>query len=118
MKKAKLLVVALVAALFATGCGMKMNLDVVIDKDKNINYPKANIKVEKNDDYSLKISTDNFARGIYINCHNNNIILSDNFFDLNAGSTKIITTNQKINTTNLDILCVNNINYPKQRKNR
>lgn len=38
MKRAKLLVVALVATLFATGCGMKMNLDVVIDKDKNINF--------------------------------------------------------------------------------
>lgn len=38
MKRAKLLVVALVAALFATGCGMKMNLDVVIDKDKNMNF--------------------------------------------------------------------------------
>ena len=90
----------------------------LFEKDKNIVYPTVKIKVEKIDDYSLKISTDNFARGIYINCHNNDVILSDNFFNLNAGSTKIITANQKLNKSDLDILCVNNINYQEQKRNR
>ena len=38
MKKFKLLVVSAIAMLFVTGCGMKMNLNVTIDKDKNLDF--------------------------------------------------------------------------------
>lgn len=78
-------------------------------KDKDISYLKANIKIDVIDNKSFKVSTDNFARSIYLNFHDFEVILSDNFFSLNPNENKVITSNKELDYKKLEIICLNNI---------
>lgn len=99
----------LYSAIYDENGNLLTDNHLLFKKDKDIDYLKANIKIEKIDDCSLKVSTDNFARGIYLDIHNNDVLLSDNYFNLNAGKIKIIKANQSINDSNIDIICLNNL---------
>lgn len=78
-------------------------------KDKEINYPKANIKIEKASKCKFIISTDTFARGIYLVVQNNDVVFSDNFFNLLPSQQKIVTTNIDFEISDFEIICLNNI---------
>ena len=58
MKKCKLLVVTAIAALLFTGCGMKMNLDVKVDKDKNLTFSVIMALDDELIDSMLSMSSD------------------------------------------------------------
>lgn len=75
-------------------------------KDKNYEYPEVNISIEKLAPNKYEIKANNFVRGLYLNPHNNEVIFSDNFFDLLKGETKIVSTNIDINPTDIEIMYV------------
>ncbi len=76
-------------------------------KDKEFNYPKANIQIKKISDYEFEVSTDRFARAIYLNPHNNDIVFSDNYFDLLPNSSVRIVSSKPVNVKDIEIMCVN-----------
>lgn len=99
-----------VAKLFDTK-GNLLSMNVYRSKkDKEFSYPKANIELKQISDTEFEVSTDNFARAIYLNAHDNEIVLSDNYFDLLPNSKIRITTSKPINIKNVDVMCVNNLN--------
>ena len=76
-------------------------------RDKYLSYPHSNIKVEQLDKNLIKISADKFTKGIYIVSDDN--VLSENFFNLNAGKEKIIMSSKEIDISNTKVICLNNI---------
>jgi beta-mannosidase len=65
-------------------------------KDSNLPEPKLTTDLSgANGEYTLKIGTDRFARGIYVSFTNSDAIFSDNYFDLPAGGSHMITIKSK-----------------------
>lgn len=75
-------------------------------KDKDYEYPEANISIEKLTPNKYEIKANNFVRALYLNPHNNEVVFSDNFFDLLKEETKIVSTNIDINPTDIEIMYV------------
>ena len=75
-------------------------------KDKDCEYPEVNISIRKLSSNKFEIKADNFFRGLYLNPHNNDVVLSDNFFDLLKGETKIVSTNIDIDPKDFEIMYV------------
>lgn len=69
---------------------------VLLDKEKNLDLPKAKlkttIKIEKNQ-LRLTIKTDNFARLVKAESSKSSMPFSDNFFDILPNEEKVITIN-------------------------
>ena len=77
-------------------------------KDIEYIYPNAKIRIKQLDEYEIEVSTDKFARAVYLNPHNNNIVLSDNYFDLLPGFPTRIVSSKPIKAKDIEIMCVNN----------
>lgn len=77
-------------------------------KDKEFKYPKANIKLNQINDCELEISSDKFARAVYLNPHDNDVVFSDNYFNLLANTTIHISSSKPIKIEEIEIECVNN----------
>lgn len=100
----------------ATGvyASIQINGEVVSDnyflfkKDKDIQYKRAKVTLTKIGNKEYSVSADTFARAIYINVPNG-VVLSDNYFNLLKGETKIIKSSQDIDMKNIKIACLNNI---------
>ena len=75
-------------------------------KDKDYEYPEVKVSVKKLAASKYEICADNFVRGLYLNPHNNNVIFSDNFFDLLKGETKLVSTNIDIDPQDLELMYV------------
>ncbi len=60
-------------------------------KPKELKLPRPNIKIKKINNYAFEISTDVLAKNVYLRNGDQELKLSDNFFDLLPGETKIIT---------------------------
>jgi beta-mannosidase len=61
---------------------------------KSLNLPVSKIEtniVKNGDDYSVEVKNDKFAKNVYISFEDFDANLSDNFFDLEAGSKKTVT---------------------------
>ncbi len=55
-------------------------------KDSNLPSPKLTTELRgENGEYTLRITTDHFARGVYANFSNSDATFSDNYFDLLPG---------------------------------
>ena len=78
-------------------------------KDKDIKYPKVNIQIKQIGDSEFEISTDNFARAIYFNPHDNEAVFSNNFFDLMPKEVLRITSSKPLKVDEIEVMCVNNI---------
>lgn len=78
-------------------------------KDKDINYPKADITIKQISDKEISILSNSFVRGLYIDTHDNDLVLSDNYFNLIKGEKRVIKANKKIDISTIEILCVNNL---------
>ena len=78
-------------------------------KDKEYSYPKANVQIKQIGDCELEISTDKFARGVYLNPHDNSIIFNDNYFDLLPDYPLHIVSSKPVKVSDIEIMCVNNI---------
>ena len=77
-------------------------------KDKDIEYPKANISIKKIAKCQYQISADNFVRGLYLNPHNNDVVFSDNYFDILKEETITISSNIDIDIKDIELMSVNN----------
>ena len=77
-------------------------------KDKDVNYPRVNISIKKLGKCQYQISADNFVRGLYLNPHNNNVIFSDNYFDILKEEAVIISSNMDIDIEDIELMSVNN----------
>ena len=77
-------------------------------KDKDVNYPKVNVSINKLGKCQYEISADNFVRGLYLNPHNNKIVFSDNFFDILKEETIVISSNIDIDIKDIELMSVNN----------
>ena len=75
-------------------------------KDKEVSYPEVKISINKIAQKKFEIKGNNFVRGLYLNPHNNDIIFSDNFFDLLKGETKIVSSNIDFDLKDLEVMYV------------
>ena len=75
-------------------------------KDKEVSYPEVKISINKIAQKKFEIKGNNFVRGLYLNPHNNDIIFSDNFFDLLKGETKIVSSNIDFDPEDLEVMYV------------
>lgn len=78
-------------------------------KGDQVVYPHANVTVQQLDDYSVKVSTDNFAKNIYLDFHDNGVVLSDNYFNLLPDSSVVITSQSKLDMSRLDVWTLNDL---------
>lgn len=78
-------------------------------KDKELHYKKANVKIDRIDDKSFKVSTDYFAKNIYIEPHDNECVLSDNYFTLLASTSRIITSEKELDYSKIEVQLLNDI---------
>ena len=65
-----------------------------LPKQKDMNYPKCNISFdvrEADGVCEVSVSSDSFARGVYLYADGLDLHFSDNFFDLLPGETRTVT---------------------------
>lgn len=73
---------------------------LIFSVPKYFNYPNPNLKCEVKGD-ELIISSDNYAKSVSISNENDDLVLSDNYFDMNKGQVIIKVLKGKIDTINL-----------------
>lgn len=81
-------------------------------KAKNIMYPKAIIAIRKTDENNFEISSNVFAKDIFVYDEVNSPLFDLNYFDLEAGEKKIIKRTDKVELTkplNLKVIVLNNL---------
>lgn len=78
-----------------------------LKRDKDIDYPRSHIVVEQLSANSLMISVDKFTKGIYLVA--DGASFDDNFFNMNAGEERILSSNSPLDLSTLKIICLNNI---------
>ena len=78
-------------------------------KDSEIVYEKPHLTVEKLDEYSFAITTDTYTKNIFIEAHDNNAVLSDNYFHLLKGQRKVITSTAKLDYEKMEITTLNDV---------
>jgi beta-mannosidase len=78
-------------------------------KDMNLHYKLPNLKVTKIDDKSFYLETDYYTKDIYIEPHDNNCVLSDNYFNLLPNQKVVITSTNPLDYKKLKIRSLNEI---------
>jgi beta-mannosidase len=78
-------------------------------KDKDVVYEKPNLTIEKLDEYSFAIKTDTYTKNIYIEAHDNEAVLSDNYFHLLQGQRKVVTATKKLDFEKMEITTLNEV---------
>ena len=78
-------------------------------KDSELEYEKPNLTVEKLDEYSFAITTDTYTKNIFIEAHDNEAVLSDNYFHLLKGPRKVVTATAKLDFDKMEIMTLNEI---------
>jgi beta-mannosidase len=77
------------------------------DDDKNLKLPKANIKYTSKkvaNGYEITLNTDSLAKYVLIELANDEAFISDNYFDLDANTSKTITIETKADLGNINNL--------------
>ncbi|MDR2859650.1 MAG: glycoside hydrolase family 2 protein, partial [Mediterranea sp.] len=66
-----------------------------LEKQKNISFPKVNIQstvaAAAGGDYTINLTADKFARGVFLSINGIDNFFSDNYFDILPGEAKTIT---------------------------
>lgn len=101
-------VFGLVAQLYNDDHQLLSENYLIDKKDKEIDYPKATITVSQISENEFEITADTFVRGLYL-VANNDVVFSDNYFNLLPSISKKIITNTNIDINDLEIMCVNNL---------
>ena len=78
-------------------------------KDMNLHYKLPHLKVEIIDDKSFSLETDYYTKDIYIEPHDNNCVLSDNYFNLLPNQKVIITSTYPLDYKKMKIRSLNEI---------
>lgn len=79
---------------------------------KNISLPKAEIQVTRIDSTTLELSSNVFAKDVYVYDEKEALLFNDNFFNLELGQKKrihLLTPNKELNTATLKIQVLNNL---------
>lgn len=77
------------------------------EEERNLNLPKAEVKYflePSSEGYKVTLTTDKFAKYVYLSSDNDDIFIADNYFDLDAGESKTViieTKSQDIDVQNL-----------------
>jgi beta-mannosidase len=70
---------------------------------KHLELPDAKIRTKlsggKNNAYTLAISTNKFIKNVQIRIDGENVLLSDNYFDIDAGRSKTVTFTTSLSKT-------------------
>ena len=78
-------------------------------KDKDLHYQLPHLKVTRIDDKSFSVETDYYTKGIYIEPHDNNCVLSNNYFNLLPNQKVIITSTHELDFEKMKIRFLNDI---------
>ena len=78
-------------------------------KDKDLHYKLPNLKITKINDKSFSLETDYYTKDIYIEPHDNNCVLSDNYFNLLPNQKVIIFSTNPLDYKKLKIRSLNEI---------
>ena len=78
-------------------------------KDSELEYEKPNLTVEKLDEYSFAITTDTYTKNIFIEAHDNEAVLSDNYFHLLKGQRKVVTSTKELDFEKMEIMTLNEV---------
>ena len=78
-------------------------------KDKDLHYKLPHLKINKIDDKSFSLETDYYTKEIYIEPHNNDCVLSDNYFNLLPNQKVIITSTNPLYFKEMEIRSLNEI---------
>ena len=78
-------------------------------KDSELEYEKPSLTVEKLDEYSFAITTDTYTKNIFIEAHDNEAVLSDNYFHLLKGQRKVVTATAKLDFDKMEIRTLNEV---------
>ena len=78
-------------------------------KDKDLHYKMPHLKMERIDDRSFTLETDYFAKNIYIEPHDNNCVLSDNYFNLLPKQKIVITSSNPLDYEKMEIRFLNEV---------
>jgi beta-mannosidase len=79
--------------------------------DCEISYPKANISVKKLDDHTIELTSDTFAKNVFLQCGGTDRVFSDNFFSLMKNEAKIVRSETPINMEKLTVFSVNDVKF-------
>lgn len=78
-------------------------------KDMDLHYQVPHLKVTRIDDKSFSIETDYYTKDIYIEPHDNNCVLSDNYFNLLPKQKVIISSTHPLDYEKMEIRFLNDI---------
>ena len=84
----------------------------LFSQPKKINFKKAEIVIKKINSNTFQISANEFIKDLYLYDQNQNIILDDNYFDLDYGKIKLVKVIQSQKTKfsiNLKAISLNNL---------
>jgi len=89
-----------------TSEGVKAESIYLFEKLKAIELPKADIKrtiTSFDGGYAIKLSTDNFARGVYLSVEDEKpLFFSDNYFDMLPRSSRIVVVRTPMSKSDLE----------------
>ena len=77
------------------------------NKDKDINYLKAEPTITKIGDGTFKITANTFIKDLYLYAENTNF--SDNYITLLKDEEIIVTTDKDVSLSDIKLLSINNI---------
>jgi beta-mannosidase len=66
------------------------------EKGKLLDLPEAEVQITVNDDNSIELNCDKLAKYVFVSIEGEEVFLSDNYFDLIPGESKIITMDTKV----------------------
>lgn len=78
-------------------------------KDMDLHYKSPNLKVVRISDNSFSIETDYYTKDIYIEPHDNNCVLSDNYFNLLPNQKVVVTSTHPLDFEKMMIRSLNEI---------
>ena len=91
---------------------MTTNTNYFFSQPKKNNFKKAEIVIKKINSNTFQISANEFIKDLYLYDQNQNVILDDNYFDLDYGKIKLVKVIQSQKTKisiNLKAISLNNL---------
>ena len=76
-------------------------------EDKDINYPEADIQIERIDKATYKVTTKTFVKDLYLFA--DGATFSDNYLTMLKNESIIIKSNVDLDARNISIICINNL---------
>ena len=78
-------------------------------KDLEFVYEKPNLKIERLDEASFAITSDTYTKNVFIEAHDNEAVLSDNYFHLLKGQRRVVTSTKALDFDKMEITTLNDV---------